>query len=177
MVCDRCIYSVRHILDNLNMPYKNITLGEVTFEKLPSGKDLEKLDGQLKKIGFERIETRLHKTIEDIKKTVLEYVNSPEKKENLSSYITAQVPYDYSYLSDLFSSAEDKSIEQFFISQRIEKVKELMVYDQLSLTEIAFRLGFSSVHHLSAQFKKSTGLTPTHFKSVAAEKRKSIDKV
>jgi AraC-like DNA-binding protein len=95
----------------------------------------------------------------------------------LSSFITGKIPYDYSYLSDLFSSVEGKTIEQFFILQRIEKVKELLVYDQLSLTEISYQTGFSSVHHLSAQFKKVTGLTPSHFKKIGTEKRKSLDKL
>jgi len=93
----------------------------------------------------------------------------------LSSFITKKIPYDYSYLSDLFSSIEGKTIEQYFIQQRIEKVKELLVYDQLSLTEISYQTGFSSVHHLSSQFKKVTGLTPSHFKKIGAAKRRSLD--
>jgi AraC-like DNA-binding protein len=87
------------------------------------------------------------------------------------------VPNDYSYLSDLFSSVEGKTIEQFFILQRIEKVKELLVYDQLTLTQIAYQTGFSSVHHLSAQFKKVTGLTPSHFKTIAGANRKGLDSI
>ena len=96
---------------------------------------------------------------------------------NLSSFITKRIPNDYSYLSDLFSSIEGRTIEQYFILQRIEKVKELLVYDQLSLTEISYLTGYSSVHHLSSQFKKITGLTPTHFKKIGLEKRKAIDKL
>jgi AraC-like DNA-binding protein len=95
----------------------------------------------------------------------------------LSAFITKQLHFDYSYLSDLFSSIEGITIEQYLIEQRIEKVKELLVYDQLSLTEIAYRLGFSSVHHLSTQFKKVTGLTPTYFKKVGAEKRRGLDQL
>jgi len=95
----------------------------------------------------------------------------------LSSFITKKIPYDYSYLSDLFSSVEGKTIEQYFILQRIEKVKELLVYDQLSLTEISYQTGFSSVHHLSSQFKKVTGLTPSYFKKIGIEKRKALDKL
>ena len=95
----------------------------------------------------------------------------------LSSFITKKIPYDYSYLSDLFSSVEGKTIEQYFILQRIEKVKELLVYDQLSLTEISYQTGFSSVHHLSAQFKKITGLTPSHFKKIGNEKRRALDQL
>ena len=107
----------------------------------------------------------------------MDYLNiSTEKSgKKLSEFITDKIAYEYSYLSDLFSSIEGKTIEQFFINQRIEKVKELIVYDQLSLTEIAYQTGFSSVHHLSSQFKKVTGLTPSHFKKIGAERRKSID--
>ena len=107
----------------------------------------------------------------------MDYLNiSTEKSgKKLSEFISDKIAYEYSYLSDLFSSIEGKTIEQFFINQRIEKVKELIVYDQLSLTEIAYQTGFSSVHHLSSQFKKVTGLTPSHFKKIGAERRKSID--
>jgi AraC family transcriptional regulator len=102
------------------------------------------------------IETRVNKIAEDIKKLVLEYLEdqSEDKKLKLSSHITRQIHYDYSYLSDLFSCIEGTTIEQFFILQRIEKVKELWVYGELSLTEISYQTGFSSVHHLSTQFKK-----------------------
>jgi AraC-like DNA-binding protein len=107
---------------------------------------------------------------------VLEYIaeEADDKKMKLSSYITKQIHYDYSYLSDLFSSVEGITIEQFFIVQRIEKVKELLVYEELSLTEISYQTGFSSVHHLSSQFKKITGLTPSHFKKIKAAKRKPL---
>ena len=109
----------------------------------------------------------------------MEYLKLGMDSENLklSSFIIKKIPYDYSYLSDLFSSVEGKTIEQFFILQRIEKVKELLVYDQLSLTEISYQTGFSSVHHLSAQFKKITGLTPSHFKRIGAEKRNFLDRL
>jgi AraC-like DNA-binding protein len=133
----------------------------------------------LNKVGFELIEKRVNKIVEKIKKLVLEYIGkyADDERLKLSSFITGHIHYDYSYLSDLFSSIEGTTIEQFFIVQRIEKVKELIVYDERSLTEIAYETGFSSVHHLSAQFKKVTGLTPSHFKKIGAEKRKSIDQV
>jgi AraC family transcriptional regulator len=125
------------------------------------------------------IETRVNKIIEDVKKNVLAYIGDQtgDKRLKLSSFITSRVRYDYSYLSDLFSSVEGITIEQFFIVQRIEKVKELLVYEELSLTEISYQTGFSSVHHLSGQFKKVTGLTPSHFKKIGPEKRRAIDKI
>src|SRR5581483_440078 len=132
-----------------------------------------------REVGFELIDTRVNKIIESIKQAVMEYLNLEMDSQDikLSSFITKKIPYDYSYLSDLFSSVEGKTIEQYFILQRIEKVKELLVYDQLSLTEISYQTGFSSVHHLSSQFKKVTGLTPSHFKKIGNEKRRSLDKL
>jgi AraC family transcriptional regulator len=140
---------------------------------------LKELDRELKKIGFELIETRVIKIVEDIKKLTLEYLDdqSVDQRRKLSRYITSEIHYDYSYLSDLFSSIEGITIERFFIMQRIGKVKELIVYDELSLTEISYRLGFSSVHHLSAQFKRETGYNASHFKRIGTEKRKSIDNI
>jgi len=177
MVCPRCILSVENIFENLEVPVQRIDLGEVLLSKELSPTALKNVETELKKVGFELIETRINKIVEDIKKLILEFLDSQfsDKKINLSAFITSKMHYDYSYLSDLFSSIEGKSIEQFFIIQRIEKVKELLVYDQLSLTEIAYKTGFSSVHHLSAQFKKVTGLTPSLFKKIGNEKRKSID--
>jgi len=179
MVCQRCILTVENIFRNLEIPFVNVSLGEVELNTALPEIKLKELEKELKKVGFELIETRVKKIIEDIKKLVLEYIGdeADDKKIKLSSFITRQVHYDYSYLSDLFSSVEGITIEQFFIVQRIEKVKELLVYEELSLTEISYRTGFSSVHHLSAQFKKITGLTPTYFKKIKAAKRKPIDKL
>ena len=177
MVCQRCIMTVEDILNRLNIDYTSVTMGEVTLTKKLGGDELTAVEKALNKVGFALIETRVNKVIEDIKKAILEYINMglDSQRQNLSSFITDRISYDYSYLSDLFSSIEGRTIEQYFIVQRIEKVKELLVYDQLSLTEISYRTGFSSVHHLSAQFKKVTGLTPSQFNKMTAEKRKSID--
>jgi len=179
MVCQRCVLTVENIFKDLRIPFSKISLGEADLEKKLSDADLKELDQELNKVGFELIEKRVNKIIEDIKKAVMEYLNLGMENENLklSSFIIKRIPYDYSYLSDLFSTIEGKTIEQFFILTRIEKVKELLVYDQLSLTEISYQTGFSSVHHLSAQFKKVTGLTPSHFKKIAADKRKYLDKL
>ena len=179
MVCQRCILTVKNLLDKLEIPHHNIMLGEVALVQEQTGKKLTELEKELNKLGFELIETRVNKIVEDIKKFVLEYLNDPDndQKRKLSTYLTRHLHYDYSYLSDLFSSIEGITIEKYFIVQRIEKVKELLVYDELSLTEISYRTGFSSVHHLSAQFKKETGFNASHFKKIGAERRKSIDKV
>ena len=179
MVCDRCVMTVKDILHRQDIPFENVTLGEVDLTKKITADETNKLQSSLKKVGFELIETRVNKIVEDIKQRVLEYLamGMDSQEIKLSLFITQKINYDYSYLSDLFSSIEGKTIEQFFILQRIEKVKELIVYDQLSLTEISYQTGFSSVHHLSTQFKKITGLSPSHFKNIAGEKRNSLDKI
>lgn len=179
MVCQRCIMTVKDILHRLNIPFENVTLGEVDLIHKISAEETKHLQSSLKKVGFELIETRVNKIVEDIKQRVMEYLDlgMDSQEIKLSAFITKKLPYDYSYLSDLFSSIEGKTIEQFFILQRIEKVKELIVYDQLSLTEISYQTGFSSVHHLSSQFKKVTGLSPSHFKKIAGNKRRSLDSV
>lgn len=179
MVCQRCVMSVQQTLQRLGIGYHDVMLGEIELkDELPESKRVE-LEIDLQKLGFELIDSRKTLVIEKIKKAVLSYLDAigERKRENLSTFIAAQLNYEYTYLSDLFSSVEGITIEQFFILQRIEKVKELLVYDQLTLSEIAFQLGYSSVHHLSAQFKKVTGLTPSHFKKIGATKRKSIDRL
>lgn len=179
MVCNRCILTVENILNQSHISFNKVSLGEVELERKLSAEDTKSIDEDLRKVGFELIDKRVNKIIEDIKQSFLEYLNLGIDSQNtkLSSFITRKIPYDYSYLSDLFSSVEGKTIEQYFILQRIEKVKELLVYDQLSLTEISYQTGFSSVHHLSSQFKKVTGLTPSHFKKIGIQKRKALDQL
>ena len=177
MVCNRCIMTVENILEKNLVPASKVSLGEVELERNLSDEEIKAIDSDLRKVGFELIDTRINKIIEDIKQAVLQYLNLGMDSQNLklSTFITNKIPYDYSYLSDLFSSVEGKTIEQYFIQLRIEKVKELLVYDQLSLTEISYQTGFSSVHHLSSQFKKVTGLTPSHFKKIGIQKRRALD--
>ena len=179
MVCQRCVMTVENIFKDLSIPVNKVSLGEVELVEKATNTELNNIQKALNHVGFELIDTRVNKIIEDIKQAVMEYLALGMDSQNLklSSFITNKIPYDYSYLSDLFSSIEGKTIEQFFILQRIEKVKELLVYDQLSLTEISYQTGFSSIHHLSSQFKKVTGLTPSHFKKIGIEKRKSLDSV
>lgn len=177
MVCQRCVLTVESIFNDRNIPFKKVSLGEVELDQKLTDVQMQDIESELNKVGFELIETRVNKVIESIKQAAMEYLSLGMDNQNLklSSFITRKIPYDYSYLSDLFSSVEGNTIEQYFIQQRIEKVKELLVYDQLSLTEISYQTGFSSVHHLSSQFKKVTGLTPSHFKKIGASKRKSLD--
>jgi AraC family transcriptional regulator len=177
MVCPRCIASVENILNKIKIPFRKVVLGEVTLDKQVSEGLLNRLEVELKAAGFELINNRMSVIIEKIKKAVIEYVGllNEEKRINLSVFIAGKVNYEYTYLSNLFSSIEGITIEHFFIQQRVEKVKELIVYDKHSLSEIADNMGYSSVHHLSSQFKKVTGLTPSHFKKIGQSKRKFID--
>jgi len=179
MVCPRCIAMVENVFARLEIPVEKIELGEILPKRALSASEMQSISRGLSEHGFEVIETRTGRIVEDIKRAVNDYLAgiAENGRAKLSTFIAGKIPYDYSYLSDLFSAVEGKSIEQYFIGVRIEKVKELIVYDQLSLTEIAYRTGFSSVHHLSAQFKKITGLTPTHFKAVGAARRKPLDAV
>jgi AraC family transcriptional regulator len=176
MVCQRCIMTVENIFKKQEVPFSKVSLGEADLLEEIDPAKAKDIEEALKEVGFELITGRANKIVEDIKQLVMQYINlGDEKKIKLSAFITKDLHFDYSYLSDLFSSVEGITVEQYLIEQRIEKVKELLVYDQLSLTEIAYRLGFSSVHHLSAQFKKVTGLTPTYFKKIGADKRRGLD--
>jgi AraC-like DNA-binding protein len=179
MVCDRCILAVKNIMKEMDIPCSSIRLGELTLAGDISVEKLNLLSDKLNAIGFELINDKKSRIIEKIKTTVIELVQSSEAqlKINLSDYLANRLNYDYKYLSTLFSEVEGITIEKYFISQKIEKVKELLVYDELSLSEISDSLGYSSVSYLSNQFKKVTGLTPSHFKNIRTEKRKPLDKV
>lgn len=180
MVCNRCIAFVKTELKQLGYQKVNVTLGEVHFEKK------ELLDDEILKIneallphGFEVIDNKINKLIEKIKLLVIEQIHYGTKnlKVNYSELISNKLNKDYGHLSSMFSEREGITIEQFIILQKIEKVKELLVYDELNLNEIADELGYSSSAHLSSQFKKVTGLTPTFYKQLKGEKRLAIDKV
>ncbi len=179
MVCNRCIMVVQHELDKLGLEVKHITLGEVTLAKAPTTGEKEALENALVPLGFELIDDRKSRIIGKIKSIIIGLVHYQDNAAgiNLSERLSRELHHDYNYLSNLFSEVEGTTIEKYFIAQKIEKVKELLVYDELSLTEIASRLNYSSVAYLSNQFKKVTGLTPSHFKQIKAEKRKPLDEV
>lgn len=179
MVCNRCIMVVQNELDKLGLAVKNIKLGEVTLDKEPTAEEKDKLDKALVLLGFELIDDKKSRIIEKIKNIIIELVHhqNNDAKTNLSDVLSSQLHHDYNYLSNLFSEVEGTTIEKYFIAQKIEKVKELLVYDELSLSEISFRLNYSSVAYLSNQFKKVTGLTPSHFKQIKEDKRKPLDEV
>ncbi|MFT7900512.1 AraC family transcriptional regulator [Tenacibaculum ascidiaceicola] len=179
MVCNRCILVIQNELDKLGVGVKSIKLGEVILEKELTSDEKERLDKILLDLGFEIIDDKKSRIIEKIKNLIINLVHhqDSETKVNLSDLLSNELHHDYNYLSNLFSEIEGTTIEKYFIAQKIEKVKELLVYDELSLSEIAFRLHYSSVAYLSNQFKKVTGLTPSHFKKIRKDRRKPLDEV
>lgn len=180
MVCDRCIMSVRQQLDNLELEYKNIQLGEVELAKEPKPKQIDDLKESLLKTGFELLDDKKAMLVEKIKTAIVSMIqgySEDEFNKKLSAMLEEKLKLDYHYLTTLFSSIESMTIEKYAILQRIEKVKELLRYDEMSLSEIADKIGYSSVQHLSQQFKKITGLTPSQFKQLKENKRKPLDHV
>jgi len=179
MVCDRCIMVVQNELEKLGLDAKNINLGEVILSKEITSLEKENLSKTLEPLGFEVIDDKKGRIIEKIKNIIIDLVHHQDSdvKTNLSDVLSDKLHHDYNYLSNLFSEVEGTTIEKYFIAQKVEKVKELLVYDELSLSEIANRLNYSSVAYLSNQFKKVTGLTPSHFKQIKEDKRKPLDKV
>ena len=181
MVCDRCKLVISNILDELEIPVSSVSLGVIDFGDVdPDDYQIKKLKNKIESIGFEIIQNKKSQTIEEIKVAIIELINVRDEfvKINVSSYLSEKLQHDYVYLSNLFSMIEGITIEQYLINQKIEKVKELIIYNELSLTEISQELGYSSLSHLSNQFKKVTGVTPSHFKKIKNEKyRKPLDKV
>jgi AraC family transcriptional regulator len=181
MVCHRCVLSVEDILNKSAIPFHNVLFGEIRLKNELSREQKENLSAKLNAVGFELIDSHMAGLIEKIKMLVIKKarneVDQQEIKLNLSAYLSEKLHYEYTHLSSSFSAVEARTIENFFIEQRIEKAKELLIYGQKTLSEIAFELDYSSTAYLSTQFKKITGLTPSHFKEVGIAKRKALDKI
>jgi AraC-like DNA-binding protein len=179
MVCDRCRMVVRESMEKLGLTTVAVELGEVELGHPLTDAEKLALSQALQLLGFDLIDDKKSRLIEKIKLIILELIRQKdgEMTTNLSETLSTRLNHDYNYLSNLFSEVEGITIEKYFIAQKIERVKELLVYDELSLSEIAFQLNYSSVAYLSSQFKKVTGLTPSHFKNIRSVKRKSLDKV
>lgn len=177
MVCSRCKMVVKSELEQLGLHLFSVELGEV--ETTTEISDLQKkaISNRLKQFGFELIDDKKSRTIEKIKLLIIDLVQNKNNdlKSNLSDYISSHLLQDYNTISNLFSEVENTNIEKYFINQKIEKVKELIIYDELSFSEIAYSLNYSSVSHLSNQFKKVTGFSPTYFKNLKSIKRKQIE--
>lgn len=179
MVCNRCNIVVKSELEKIGLHTISVQLGEVEVLEDFKGDEKERLSKSLNALGFELLEDKIAITIERIKNQIVDLVHHQNKelKTNLSHYLAEQLGQDYNILSNLFSAVEGKTIEHYFITQKIERVKELLLYDELTLSEIAFQLNYSDVAHLSNQFKKVTGSTPTYFKKLKENKRLQIDKL
>ncbi|MDA6069470.1 AraC family transcriptional regulator [Flavobacterium sp. AC] len=177
MVCGRCKMVVKSELDKLGLQTVSVELGEVELQNDIPDNLKEVLLKNLQDLGFDFIDDKKSKTIEKIKNLIVDLVHhkNNELKINLSDYLVKNLNQDYSTLSNLFSEIENTTIEKYFISQKIEKVKELLLYNELSLSEIADLLNYSNVAHLSNQFKKITGFTPTHYKQSKDKKRIQIE--
>ena len=166
MVCPRCIMAVKAELEKKGVAVKKVELGKALLENPLETSQLNELKYALEAIGFEIIEDKKTKIVEDVKTFLIDLIHlskEPLDHINFSQRISEKLRLDYKYISSLFSASEDITIEKFIILQKIEKVKELLEYKELSLGEIAFRMGYSSVHHLSNQFKKTTGFTPSQY--------------
>ena len=179
MVCIRCKMVVKSALQKMNIKHSVVELGEVEIFERMSPEQLQELKTQLLKSGLELMDDKKSVLIQKIKNVIIEVVHYSEEPlmTNLSDHLSTKLNHNYTYLANLFSEVQGITIEQFFITHKIERVKELLVYDELNLTEISYLMHYSSVAHLSAQFKKVTGLTPTHFKQLRDKRRNMLDEV
>lgn len=177
MVCPRCIDTVTDIFKELDVAVSSIELGEVEVVYALNETQKTLLEEKLTARGFELLQDQKSKTITQIKSIVIEQIHYSKEvlKVNFSTLLSDKLNQEYTSISKLFSAAEGITIERFILKQKIEKVKELIFYKELTLSEIAFQMGYSSVAHLSSQFKKETGMTPTEFKKLDAPNRKSLD--
>lgn len=177
MVCSRCKMVVKSIFSTIGIDAMSVELGEVELKDDIREDQKKELLKSLHSVGFDLIDDRKTKIIDKIKTLIIDLVHNKNNDlhTNLSNYISGQLHQDYNTLSNLFSEVENTTIEKYFMSQKIEKIKELIIYDELSLSEIAYSLNYSSVSHLSNQFKKVTGFSPTYFKNLKSIKRKQIE--
>ena len=177
MVCIRCKMVVKAELANLGLHYTTVDLGEVEITGDISANQIDQLKTALLKSGLELMDDKKSVLIQKIKNIIVELVHYSEEPlvVKFSEYLSEKLNYDYTYLANLFSEVQGTTIEKFLIAHKIERVKELLVYNELNLTEIAYLMHYSSVAHLSNQFKKITGLTPSHFKQLRDKRRSMLD--
>lgn len=176
MLSLRCVLMVKEELKKLDIPFTNVIIGEVEILKYPSDEKMEAFRLSLKNIGLELLDDKKSVLIEKIKNEIHKMIHESESlpKVNFSDFLNEKLGYDYTYLSNIFSEVQAITIQQFIIYHKIEKVKELLLYNELNLTEISYKLDYSSVSHLSNQFKKVTGLTPSFFKQMRELRKKKL---
>jgi AraC-like DNA-binding protein len=179
MVCNRCIMVVETELNKLGIKYSDIALGEVALTDAITEETKLALDRHLRTFGFELIDDKKHRLVEKVKNAIVDIVHYQRilPVTNLSAYISEQLNLDYNYISNLFSEVENVTIGKYYTLQRIERVKELLTYDEYTLSEIADQLQYSSIGYLSNQFKKVTGISPTAYKQQKNQRRNSLDKL
>ena len=179
MVCIRCKMVVKSELEKLGLHHTRVELGEVEVMEEISSEQQQQLKDALFKSGLELMDDKKSLLVERIKEVIIDlvHINEDDIKISHSDYLSEKLNHPYSYLAHLFSENKGTTIEKFYLAHKIEKVKELIVYDELNLTEIADRMHYSSVAHLSNQFKKMTGLTPSHFKQLKHKRRKALGNV
>ncbi len=180
MVCPRCISVVTEEMKKLQLPVQNVRLGEVELQNEPTAVQVDAIKKALQAHGFELLEDRKTELVEKIKITVIELIRTGKIENlqvNLSDYLAENIATDYHYLSSTFSEHEGVTITRFVVLQKIERVKELIRYNELTLSQIAYQLGYSSVAHLSGQFKHITGITTSDFRKESTRPRKSLDQV
>ncbi len=179
MVSIRCKMIVKAELEKLNLECISVELGEVLLKNNLNTDEIKILKNELEKYGFELMDDKKSILIEKIKKVVIEMIHYSDElpKVNFSNFISEKLNYDYTYLANLFSEVQGITIEHYIILHKIERVKELIIYNELNLTEISLLMQYSSVAHLSKQFKKVTGLTPTFFKKIKDKRRGGIENV
>lgn len=181
MVCDRCKRVVREELEKLGLSVNRVELGEVEIEKLPAGVTLDNVRLTLQQNGFDLVDDRKQSLVEHMKVLLINEIQHLKGErlpiENYSTFLERKLGYEYSYLSGLFSASEGQTLEKYSIALKIEKVKEWLRYDELTLGEIAWRLNYSSVQHLSNQFRQVTGQTPGQFRKAAQVERRSLDSI
>lgn len=179
MVSNRCKMVVKDELKNLGLHFIVVDLGEVEIMENISMDQRENLKAKLLQSGLELMDDKKAMLIEKIKTVIIEMVHHSNEiiKVNFSDYLSEKMNHDYTYLSNLFSEVQGTTIEQFIISHKTERIKELIIYGELNITEIAWKMGYSSVAHLSSQFKKVTGLSPSHFKQMKDKRRSPIEEI
>lgn len=180
MVCDRCIMVVKQQLENLGFLVPTISLGNALVQPEPDADQLSAISSALKVLGFELIDNEKDRVVQRIKDLIIEKVHHSDLADarlSFSDYLADRLHKDYTYLSRMFSESEDTTIEKFIIQQKTEKVKELLEYGELNMNEIAWKMGYSSSAHLSAQFKSVTGMSPSQYKLLEQVSRKSLDKI
>ncbi|PKP26041.1 MAG: AraC family transcriptional regulator [Bacteroidetes bacterium HGW-Bacteroidetes-2] len=179
MVSNRCKTVVKEALKKLGLHFIVVDLGEVEIMETISEEQREQIKLALYKSGLELMDDKRAMLIEKIKNVIIEMIHHSEEaiQINFSVYLSEKLQHDYTYLSNLFSEVQGINIKQFIIFHKIERIKELIIYDELNITEIAWKLNYSSVAHLSNQFKKVTGLTPSHFKQLKDRRRNPIEEI